>query len=77
MRTGTDRGLLKEYLENVTGGRYTLDWYSPGDGVYRYKILPVGATYFSNDGVARALGLKEAEAVVRAFISGYTAALEK
>jgi hypothetical protein len=73
----TDRNLLKEYLENVTGGKFTLDWYSPGDGVYRYKILPAGSSYFSNDGVARALGLKEAEAIVRAFISGYQAALEK
>ena len=46
--------------------------YAPGDGVVRYRVAPAGGTYFSHPGLFTALGLKQAEEMVNAFLAGMT-----
>ena len=46
--------------------------YAPGDGVRRYKIVPIGESYFSAEGPV-ALGRKQAAEMCQAFTAGYEA----
>jgi hypothetical protein len=68
------RDKLAEWLKRQTGGAYTLVWYSPGDGVTRYKIAEGNegnVDYFARHGEVRCLGLHDAELMVSAFIEGW------
>ena len=51
---------------------FSVDTYSPGDGVTRYRFFSENAAnYFSGNGVFTALGFKEAIAFARGLSVGY------
>jgi hypothetical protein len=56
---------------------YDLDHYSPGDGITRYRLVPLGEQYFSHSGIFTALGRQDAMAQGRAFLEGWWRAQER
>jgi len=61
---------LMEYAQRMLPGGFHLTEYNPGDGQTRYRIVYGDNHYFGGREVCTALGLKEAEVMVRAFIKG-------
>lgn len=48
-----------------------VECYSPGDGLTRYRFLPLGKGYWDCDGIICALGWSEAEQTARALLIGW------
>lgn len=49
----------------------TVDTWSPGDGMTRYKFLPIGKEYFSDRGIATVFGFKDADLFTTGLVQGF------